>query len=83
MKSSQNTWASTLNAARTASLINFTIELPDPGERKRLQIGSKPESNRNHGKPAQLELSAIKTIRYNEKPKSHFPPLFISSLKTF
>ena len=45
----QNTQTSNLNAASTAALFDFAIELSygDPGETKRLRIETKPNTNSN------------------------------------
>ena len=49
VKSSQNTQTSNLNAASTAALFDFAIELSygDPGETKRLRFEIKPNTNSN------------------------------------
>ena len=49
VKSSQNTQTSNLNAASTAALFDFAIELSygDPGETKRLRALTKPNTNSN------------------------------------
>ena len=53
VKPSQNTQTSKLNAASTAALFDFAIELSygDPGETKRLRIEIKPNTNSNHALP--------------------------------
>jgi hypothetical protein len=55
VKPSQNTQTSKLNAASTAALFDFAIELsygdPDPGETKRLRIEISPNTNSNHALP--------------------------------
>ena len=66
VKPSQNTQTSNLNAASTAALFDFAIELSygDPGETKRLRIESKPNTNSNHALP--IVIRQEKIIRYSE-----------------
>ena len=76
VKPSQNAQTSNLNAASTAALFDFAIELSygDPGERKRLRIESKPNSNSNHALP--IGIRQKKIIRYSEnhlqKNRKHY-----------
>jgi len=61
-----NTQTSNLNAASTAALFDFAIELSygDPGETKRLRIETKPNTNSNHALP--IGIRQKKIIRYSE-----------------
>jgi len=58
VKPSQNTQTSKLNAASTAALFDFAIELSygDPGETKRLRIEILPNANSN---PENKELKKL------------------------
>jgi hypothetical protein len=75
VKSSQNTKTSTKQkSAWSAALIGPAIELSygSPGERKRLQCETKPNSNINSAIQA---FGVRKLIRYSEKTKTTFPVL--------
>ena len=68
----QNTQTSNLNAASTAALFDFAIELSygDPGETKRLRIESKPNTNSNHALP--IGNRQVQNHPVQQKTKNYF-----------
>ena len=68
----QNTQTLNLNAASTAALFDFAIELSygDPGETKRLRIEIKPNTNSNHALP--IGNRQVQNHPVQQKKKNYF-----------
>ena len=76
VKPSQNTQTSKLNAASTAALFDFAIELSygDPGETRRLRIEISPKTNSNHALP--IGNRQVQNHPVQQKKKTSFSGRF-------